>query len=100
MRQADPNPFLHDPRELLASWRAHDRLERLELLTDSAAPLRWSPGLLRLVLEELHVEDEFISLMGQPNTSPERRYPQAVAVAVALRRASSAGPARVAARAW
>jgi hypothetical protein len=64
MRQADPNASSHDPREQLASCRAHDRLERLESLTDSTAHLRWSPGLLRLVVEELHVEDEFIALMG------------------------------------
>jgi hypothetical protein len=37
------------------------------------------------LLEDLHVEDEVIELIGNLDRLPVHRYPQAVAVALALR---------------
>jgi hypothetical protein len=47
--------------------------------------LRWTPRLLRLLLEELVGGDELRALIGDLHDLPRRRYPQAVAVALALR---------------
>ncbi len=37
------------------------------------------------LIEELYVEDDFHALLGDPKDLPRRRYPQAVALALALR---------------
>ena len=37
------------------------------------------------LIEELYVEDELHALLGEPKDLPRRRYPQAIALALALR---------------
>lgn len=74
-----------DLRTVTASWRTRKRLSRLRSLAASCAQLQWSGGLLQMLIEELHVDDEFDVLLGDPRGLPVRRYPQAVAVAVVLR---------------
>lgn len=74
-----------DPRAVATSWRKHQRLGQLQSLAASLEQLRWSHVLLQMLIEELHVDDEFNVLLGDPGGLPVRRYPQAVAVAMALR---------------
>jgi hypothetical protein len=57
----------------------------LRYIADRTKDLRWSPTLLQLVLDELHIEDLFVDLVGDPRSVAVRRYPQAIAVALALR---------------
>ncbi len=40
---------------------------------------------MRVLTEELYVEDEFNALLGDIEALPRRRYPQAIALALALR---------------
>ena len=47
--------------------------------------MKWSPRLLVVLLEELHVGNEIVQLVGDPRRVERRRYPHAVAVALALR---------------
>jgi len=69
----------------LQHWRRTLRPACLRLLTDRAATLGWSRALLSLLLNELHVDVLFTTLVGNPRHLPVRRFPQAVAVAIALR---------------
>jgi hypothetical protein len=41
--------------------------------------------LLDALIDELHVVEEFTALLGPPQQIPLRHYPQAIAVAMALR---------------
>jgi hypothetical protein len=49
------------------------------------AGLRWSEQLLAVLIDELYVDEDFVALLGEPEMLPVRRYPQALAVALALR---------------
>ena len=66
-------------------WRRTLRPHLLRLIADRTATLTWSRTLLRLLLDELHVEDSFTGLVGSPRHLPDSSYPQAIAVAIALR---------------
>lgn len=55
------------------------------MISTRTVGLRWSASLLELLLEELYADDSFFTLMGKPEELAIRRYPQAVAVAIALR---------------
>jgi hypothetical protein len=66
-------------------WRREHRVPALRHIADRTKDLRWSPTLLQLVLDELHIEDLFVDLVGDPRSVAVRRYPQAIAVALALR---------------
>lgn len=66
-------------------WRKELRPQAVRLVATRAAKLPWSRMLLRLLLEEIQIDDLFIELVGKPETLPLRRYPQAVAVALTLR---------------
>ena len=57
----------------------------LRLISEQAESLRWSPTLIRLLVRELHVEDDFTRLLGNPSRVNAQRYPQAVAIALAIR---------------
>ena len=72
-------------RGQLHRWRLHGRIRTLRRLAARVENLRWSPRLLFLVLEELNVDDGFVDLLGPSERLPVRRYPQATAVAIALR---------------
>ena len=47
--------------------------------------LRWSRELIDLLLDELHVSDEFDDLIGRVPPSAQVNYPQLVALALVLR---------------
>ena len=47
--------------------------------------MRWSPTLIQLLLDELALGDDFQELIGPLDDLRVRRFPQAVAVALALR---------------
>jgi len=49
------------------------------------AGLKWNGALFLLLLEELHIGDDFDHLVGRPETIPPARYPESVAMAIALR---------------
>ncbi len=54
-------------------------------MTSVTANLRWSHALLNLLLEELYVDEEIATFLGDVDHLPTDRFPQAVAVALALR---------------
>lgn len=66
-------------------WRRTVRSHLLRLFAERSATLAWSRTLLTLLLDELRTEDAFRELVGDPRHVPVRRYPQAIAVAIALR---------------
>jgi hypothetical protein len=66
-------------------WRREQREAVLRRFVARASRLRWTPRFLQLLLDELLVGDELHALIGDVGILPRRRYPQAVAVALALR---------------
>ena len=66
-------------------WRTVLRPQALQLLASRTAKLPWSRGLMTTLLGELNIDATFSDLVGRPSGLPTRRYPQAVAVALALR---------------
>ena len=66
-------------------WRRTFRPHLLRLFAERSATLAWSRTLLTLILDELRTEDAFRELVGDPRHLPVRCYPQAIAVAIALR---------------
>lgn len=66
-------------------WRRTFRPRLLRLFAERTATLAWSRTLLNLLLDELHTEEFFTALVGSPRRLSVHRYPQAVAVAIALR---------------
>jgi ParB/RepB/Spo0J family partition protein len=66
-------------------WRTELRPHAVRLVAARTTKLPWSRMLLRLVLEEIQIDDLFIELVGKPEALPVRRYPQALAVALTLR---------------
>jgi len=95
MRKSSRPSIQADQRRFESLWKQHvadiDRWRRtfrphlLRLLTKRSATLVWSRTLLALLLDELHVDAVFRELVGDPRHLPTRRYPQAIAVAIALR---------------
>ena len=82
---ADDSERTLDRVQIAAWWRRDRRAQALRAIASECVTLRWSDGLLRLLLEELQIEDDFMSLLGEPSTIPVSHYPQAVAVAIVLR---------------
>ena len=66
-------------------WRTNGRSRALGLIVSRTAKLPWSRGLLATLLAELNADATFTELVGRPQGLPTRRYPQAIAVALALR---------------
>jgi hypothetical protein len=67
-------------------WRYAVRPRVLRSVVSTTKSLSWSSALLRVLLEELHVDEGLEDLLGVPPQHLKRRqYPQAVAVAVILR---------------
>jgi len=73
-----------DHRAVAAAWR-QKRLRQVQALAQSLAELRWSSALLQCVVGEMKIEEDFAAVLGDPTQIPIRRYPQAVAIAIALR---------------
>ena len=87
----DIDRFLEDAvrakQELDAErWREELRPRALRLLAARTTKLQWSRALLKLVVHELYPDDLFSELIGNLDRVPQRRWPQVIALAVALRR--------------
>ena len=72
-------------RDDLADWRRLTRPVILENFLNHTRDLRWSRELIDLLLDELHVSDEFDDLIGRVPPSAQVNYPQLVALALVLR---------------
>ena len=72
-------------RDDLADWRRLTRPVILENFLKRTRDLRWSRELIDLLLDELHVSDEFDDLIGRVPPSAQVNYPQLVALALVLR---------------
>jgi hypothetical protein len=66
-------------------WRDRVRPAAMRVFAAETATLHCSRALLKLLIEELYPDDLFTELVGDLNGLPMRRWPQAVAIAVALR---------------
>src|SRR5690349_11937858 len=66
-------------------WREELRPCALRVFAARTARLPWSRALLKLVVRELYPDDLFTELIGNLDRVPRRRWPQVVALAVALR---------------
>ena len=66
-------------------WRHEVRPRAIRTFAERAATLTWSRALLKLVVRELYPDDLFAELIGNLDRVPRRRWPQVVALAVALR---------------
>ena len=89
-RSFDIDRFLEDAarakQELDAErWREELRPRALRLLAARTTKLPWSRALLKLVVHELYPDDLFSELIGNLDRVPRRRWPQVIALAVALR---------------
>ena len=71
-------------REAEEQWRTVLRPRALQLIAEKTAKLPWSRGLIATLLEELNIDGAFTELVGRPQGLPTKRYPQAIAVALAL----------------
>jgi hypothetical protein len=72
-------------RDDLADWRRLTRPVILEHFLERTRDLPWSRELIDLLLDELHVSDEFDDLIGRVPLSEQVNYPQLVALALVLR---------------
>jgi hypothetical protein len=72
-------------RDDLADWRCLTRPVILADVLNRTLNLRWSRELIDLLLDELHVSDEFDDLIGRVPPSAQVNYPQLVALALILR---------------
>lgn len=68
-----------------AKWRARERRPMLQELSAATDGLAWTPGLVRLLLEELYVDDEIHRWVSVDPRSNVGTVPQVVAIAIALR---------------
>jgi hypothetical protein len=68
-----------------ARWREQLRPSAMRWFAARTAKLPWSRALLTLLIDELHPDDLFDALVGTLTRVPPRRWPQVVAIAVALR---------------
>ncbi len=88
-RRAHPAPVPHVNREGRhvhpLEWRTHERPLVLRALVRGTSNLTWSSRLLHLLLEELHVSDDFDRLIGSVHRRRPTEYPQVIAVALVLR---------------
>src|SRR5919198_3952258 len=66
-------------------WRDEVRPRAMRLFAARTARITWSRALLKLVVGELYPDDLFPQLIGDLNRVPRRRWPQVLAIAVALR---------------
>ena len=69
----------------MRDWRQDGRWDALRLLARETRGAKWSLAMLQALVEELYVGEEFVRLLGDPRRLPVGRYPQAVAIALALR---------------
>ena len=72
-------------RKDLADWRRLTRPVILDDFLDRTRDLCWSRELIDLLLDELHVSDEFDDLIDRIPTPTQVNYPQLIALALVLR---------------
>ena len=72
-------------REEQERWRSELRPRAVRLIAERATKLPWSPMLLRLLLEDIRPDDLFLEVLGKPDRIAVKHYPQALAIALALR---------------
>jgi hypothetical protein len=66
-------------------WRAELRPRAVRAFAARATTLSWSRALLKAAIEELYPDALFTEVVGHLDRVPRRRWPQVLAVAVALR---------------
>ena len=66
-------------------WRERHRHAVLQELADGSQGVAWTRRLLNVLLEELHVTDEFDRLVGPTSRLPASQYPRLVIIALLLR---------------
>ena len=66
-------------------WREELRPRALRLFAARTTKLQWTRALLKLVVRELYPDDLFTELIGNLDRVPRHRWPQVVALAIALR---------------
>src|SRR5262249_10861324 len=67
-------------------WRRELRPRAIHLIASRTTTLTWTRALVRLLLDELQSEDDLFSeIVGPLDRIPPKRFPQAVAIALALR---------------
>ena len=66
-------------------WRCRHRPEILQFLVDHTKDFAWSRRLITLLLEELHVSDDFDRVVSSIDASTPEQYPRLVAIALLLR---------------
>ena len=66
-------------------WRERHRHVVLQELADGSHGVAWTRRLLNVLLEELHVTDEFDQLVGPTSRLPASQYPRLLAIALLLR---------------
>jgi hypothetical protein len=89
-RSFDIDRFLEDAARAkqqldVERWREELRPSALRLFAARTRKLPWSRALLKLVVRELYPDDLFSELIGNLDRVPRQRWPQVVALAVALR---------------
>lgn len=72
-------------RERTEHWRRTSRAQLLLLAAIRTARCPWSADLLHALLDELYAEEDVVALLGDVDQMPTEMYPQAVAVALAVR---------------
>ena len=83
-KQRSPNRSSPQPIDL-PDWRRQVRPLILRDLVEQTRNLSWSRRLITLLLEELHVSDEFLDLVESNDCPDPEHYPQLVAIALLLR---------------
>jgi hypothetical protein len=73
------------PERKVASSFRQQYMRGVQLIAQGTYQLPWSPSLLRLLLDELHIDESLEAFVGDPSTLAEHQYPQAIALAIALR---------------
>ena len=66
-------------------WRDERRPRELRLFSSRALTLTWSRALVKLIVEELFLDDLFTELVGHLDRVPPRQWPHVLAIAIALR---------------
>jgi hypothetical protein len=78
-------PIWTPERVLIDDWRQHGRLDDLRTLVEGTGGLVLSRALLHALLEELHIGDDFDTLVGRVGRLHASQYPRLLAIALLLR---------------
>ena len=66
-------------------WRTNQRPHAMRLFSARTKTLTWSRALVKLIVEELFLDDLFAELVGPLDRVPPRQWPHVLAIAIALR---------------